>query len=275
MTPVESTGGVRAFGHESTSCTDAGARYVYGVIEVDVEPPPVCKGLDGSNVYLIIHANLGAIVHDCQPRAYSSDELGLVKDWVEAHNRVLDTFMQRYTVVPYTFNTIIHDKGSGDPEAVVREWLAKEASVLGTHIERLRGKAEYGTQILWDSAKAIEWLAETDPEVQQAKKQVEISAPGAAYMYREKLQRILRSKMETAAATFSAQVMSEVRGSCCDIRVEKNKRPEGGLIMIANWSCLVRADQVEPLGEVLDRVAAKPGFQVRYTGPWPAYSFVG
>lgn len=274
MTPVE-PGGASSFGPESTGNMVASACYVYGVVEVGVEPPPVCEGLGGSPVFLITQANLGAIVHDCRPRAYSSDDLGLVKDWVEAHNRVLDTFMQRYTVVPHTFNTIIHDKGSGEPEAVVREWLAREASVLRTHIERLRGKAEYGIQILWDSAKAIEWLAETDVEVQQAKKQVETSSPGAAYMYREKLQRILRSKMETAAATVCAQIISEVRESCCDIRVEKNKRPESGLIMIANWSCLVRADQVEPLGEVLDRAAAKPGFQVRYTGPWPAYSFVG
>jgi len=57
--------------------------------------------------------------------------------------------------------------------------------------------------------------------------------------------------------------------------VEKTKKAEPGLQMIMNLSCLVYRDRYTKLGEELGKINQMRGFAVRFTGPWPPYSFVG
>ena len=57
--------------------------------------------------------------------------------------------------------------------------------------------------------------------------------------------------------------------------MEKTKKAEHGLQMIMNLSCLVYKDSHTELGEELGKINQLEGFSVRFTGPWPPYSFVG
>jgi hypothetical protein len=41
-----------------------------------------------------------------------------------------------------------------------------------------------------------------------------------------------------------------------------------------NLSCLVDGDKSKDLGEELEAIDKMEGFSVRFTGPWPPYSFV-
>ena len=41
-----------------------------------------------------------------------------------------------------------------------------------------------------------------------------------------------------------------------------------------NLSCLLTKDGSRELGDELEKIDAMEGFSVRYTGPWPPYSFV-
>jgi hypothetical protein len=43
---------------------------------------------------------------------------------------------------------------------------------------------------------------------------------------------------------------------------------------LVSYSCLVREDKVERLGEILDEINSQEGFRVRFTGPWAPFSFV-
>ena len=45
--------------------------------------------------------------------------------------------------------------------------------------------------------------------------------------------------------------------------------------MVLNLSLLVARLAVAPIGEYLERVSQEPGVEVRFTGPWPPYSFAG
>jgi len=44
--------------------------------------------------------------------------------------------------------------------------------------------------------------------------------------------------------------------------------------LLLNLSCLLPRDQNEKLGEALEKIDGREGISVRYTGPWPPYSFV-
>lgn len=254
---------------------DRPGRYLYGVVAVGGEGFLTCTGVEGEQVYLVARDGLGAVVHACAAEPYVSEDTELVRSWVEAHNRVLEACMENFAaVVPYTFNTILHDPAVSDPDQVVREWLGREDATLRPLVEKLRGKAEYGVQILWEPRVIARQVSGSDPDIVALEKEIEAKPAGAAYMYKEKLSRLIKEKVEALAAEEAGGLMGQLRERCCDLKVEKNKKPEGEMQMIANWSCLARPDQAEAIGQVLEEVAARAGYHVRFTGPWPPYSFV-
>ena len=60
-----------------------------------------------------------------------------------------------------------------------------------------------------------------------------------------------------------------------EIKVEKTKKAdEKDMQMIMNLSCLVAGDKYKELGAELEQIDNTEAFSVRFTGPWPAYSFV-
>ncbi len=77
--------------------------------------------------------------------------------------------------------------------------------------------------------------------------------------------------MDTHFKEFYARIKKQVD----DIKVEKTKRPdEKDMQMIMNLSCLVAEDKYKALGAELEQIDKTEAFSVRFTGPWPAYSFV-
>jgi hypothetical protein len=59
-----------------------------------------------------------------------------------------------------------------------------------------------------------------------------------------------------------------------EIRVEKTKKTDEKNQMLINLSCLVDKERSKELGEELEKINEEKGFAVRFTGPWPPYSFV-
>jgi hypothetical protein len=43
--------------------------------------------------------------------------------------------------------------------------------------------------------------------------------------------------------------------------------------MIANLSLLVRKERVQEIGAVLQEAGGEQGVEIRFTGPWPPYTF--
>jgi hypothetical protein len=56
--------------------------------------------------------------------------------------------------------------------------------------------------------------------------------------------------------------------------VEKTKKMDEEKQMLVNLSCLVDMERYKALGEELEKIEQMDGFSVRFTGPWPPYSFV-
>ena len=79
--------------------------------------------------------------------------------------------------------------------------------------------------------------------------------------------------MEKRADKYFKEFYSQVRPEVDDIKIDKTKKTDNNLQMITNLSCLVVKERVNELGQVLDNIQSKEGFAVRFTGPWPAYSF--
>ena len=77
--------------------------------------------------------------------------------------------------------------------------------------------------------------------------------------------------MDTHFKEFYARIKKQVD----DIKVEKTKSTdEKDMQMFMNLSCLIAEDRYKALGAELEQINKAEAFSVRFTGPWPAYSFV-
>ena len=192
------------------------------------------------------------------------------------HQKVVDAAWERWgTVLPLGFDTIIKGESGSSAERNVQAWLEGEYEGLKRKMEKVSGKAEYGVQVFWDPKVIAENLAQTSPEIRKLDEEIKAKPRGVAYMYRQRLENLIKHEMETKADECFRDFYSRIRKHADDIRVEKTKKAEQGWQMIMNLSCLVYRDRYTELGEELDKTNQMEEFSVRFTGPWPPYSFVG
>jgi len=251
------------------------ARYVYGIADKGVAVSLGPIGLEGSEVYTIPYKGVCAIVHNCPAQPYKSDDDEVVKGWVLTHQKVLDAAMERFeTVLPMGFDTIIQRKDEADLKQVVKDWLEENYDDLQEKMARVRGKQEFGVQILWDPKVIARQITETSEEIKALDEEMKSKPEGTAYMYKQKLEKLLKQKMEERADECFKEFYAKIKNCVDDIVVEKTKRIEEDKQMLMNLSCLVHKDKVEGLGEELEEIEGMEGFSVRFTGPWPPYSFV-
>lgn len=253
--------------------TERTARYVYCVAAMDVPTSLGPIGIEGHEVYVVVHRSLGAVVHDCPPKAYDTKDRDLAAGWVLAHHRVVEAAWVRWgTVLPLTFNTIINPPEVGARDSLAA-WLDTEHDSLRQKLEALAGKAEYGVQVFWDTAHFAQQVAQTDPEVRAIEEQIASQPRGLAYMYRQKLEGLLKKGLEARAATLFQELFARLAPCMENVRVEKSRKADGERPMLMNLSCLVAAKRLPALEAELDKISQTDGLSVRLTGPWPPYSF--
>lgn len=239
---------------------DHGSRETFGDI-----------GLEDSPVYTIPYGEIGAVVSRCCAEPYKTEDEEKAKEWILTHQYVIDLSTDRFgTVIPLTFDTIF--KGG---DARVEAWLTENYDRLRDLQRRLRGKAEYGVRVYVDESNLIRMI-EDNPEISRLIKAIENKPEGAAYLLKKRYDQVVKIQREIAARSFAEKLRKKIEGFVYDIRLEgvKNDPHEKSRLMVLNASCLVKDECVKPLGDLLGEIARENGFTVKFTGPWPPYSFV-
>ena len=231
-------------------------------------------GIDDNRVYTVGYKDLLAVVHDCPAVAYDSKDKEMVKKWIMAHQRVVEESLEELdTVLPFSFDTIIQGKVNISSRENVIRWLESDYQKLKEKIDKVRGKAEYGVQIFWDPKIIADKIIQDVPEIKKIDDEMKSKSAGMAYLYEEKLKKLTKKEVEKRADIYFKEFYGQIRSKVADIKIDKTKKTDNNLQMITNLSCLVVKERVNELGQVLDNIQGNEGFSVRFTGPWPAYSF--
>jgi len=255
------------------SASQEAGRYVYCIAPGDEEVSLGEIGIEGRRVYTVIQKDICALVHDCPPQPYQSGNAELAAAWVLAHHRVVETAWKRWgTVLPLAFNTIVRAEQSSAEENL-KVWLETERETFKGKLEALAGKAEYGLQLFWDVAFFARQLSETSPEIRELEEEAKSKPRGLAYMYRQKLENLLKREVEVKAQELFEDLYGRLSRCVNNIHIEKTKEGEEGRPMLANLSCLVSRERHPEFLAELDRMAASEGLSLRLTGPFPPYSF--
>lgn len=259
-------------------------RYVYCVADRRQNVSLNSIGIQGADVYTIPCHDLLAVVHKCQiEQSLSKDEEMLI-DWVIIHQQIVDEAWKMFgTVLPISFDTII--RGS---DINTRDWLRKEYENLMKKIDRFTNKAEYGFQVFWDPNIIVKGLIERDKRLKSLEEEIVSKPEGIAYMYKQKFEKILRDETKVETDRWFKKVYNTIKGKADDVFVENinktvssnfrsklmdKKQKERQMLM--NLSCLVSKDKSEDVREEVEKINNIDGLSVRFTGPWPPYSFVG
>jgi hypothetical protein len=232
-------------------------------------------GIEGNEVYIIPYKDLAALVHNCPSEPYTSEDSEIVEGWVMTHQEVLEMAAQRFdTVIPLGFDTIIKGVNGQTPEQNMEEWLKGDYENLKEKIARFRGKEEYGVQIFWEPKIIGQKIAEANSGIKKLDEDIMSKPRGMAYMYKQKLEDAIKTELEKEADRYFKEFFEQIKPWANDIRIEKTKKAEEGKQMLMNLSCLMDKEKYKKLGGELERINNMDGFSVRFTGPWPPYSFV-
>jgi len=255
-----------------TTERDRQARYIYGVtprLKRDNLGP---IGIMGNTVYPISYKEISALVHDCRPEPYQGGEQE-VKEWASAHAAVVDAaWVEAGSVLPMSFDVIVKGDEERSAEANVRKWLEEGYEMLKAKLEEFRGKVELGVQILWDPAVITQRITAENEEIKELVMEMATKSPGTAYFYQHKIAEAVKDEMEKRAAEDYRGIYERLRAHAVDTHINKVKRLPGKQ-MIMNLSLLVEREKVQALGEILGEVGEEEGVEVRFTGPWPPYTF--
>lgn len=231
-------------------------------------------GIEGREVYAIAYNDLCALVHRSPAEPYQSRDGQAVASWVLAHHRVVDDAWKRWgAVLPLTFNTIIPVAPGTDAGKGLLAWMETEYQPLKAKLDALAGKEEYGVQVFWDPQAVGREVARSSPEIRMLEDEIKAKPRGLAYMYRQKLEALLKNGIEARAAQECAALCDKMSQWVDDLRVEKTKGDPGRLQMLMNLSCLVSREKRPCLKAEMDRVSAANDLSVRVAGPMPPYSF--
>ncbi len=252
---------------------DQEARYIYSIARTGTRVNLGEIGIEKTEVFTIPYKDVAAVVHSCQPLAYDTKDRALAEEWVLAHSYVIDQAMKKFgAVLPFSFDVIL----KGDDSAIL-EWLGKNYSHLAQDLDKVKGKAEYTIQIYYDYDDLAARILKRDGKLRDLKNQIERESKGKAYLLQKKLVQLLKTQVYSEAARLADKSLSDIKTQVDELKTDgKRWTPDNykDLLLLASYSCLVRDDMAACLGETLDEINRMEGFRVRFTGPWPAFSFV-
>ncbi len=248
------------------------ARYIYGVTPRTEKEDFGPIGIKGNRVYTITYQDICAVVHACPPEPYQGDEVA-VKDMVATHGNVVDAIWEAAgSVLPMSFDVIIKPDGESSADDQVRRWLEEQYTKFELKLDEFSDKVELGVQILWEPEVITRRITEENEEIGQLAAEMATKSRGLAYFYQHKIAEAVKKEMGTKADEDYRRYYQRLRGCAEDTQVNKIKKHSDNQ-MIMNLSLLVKRDQMQALGEALAEIQEEEGVKVRFTGPWPPYTF--
>lgn len=258
------------------------AYYVYGVVPAGRGPaaPEGASGVDPRHPPRILeHGGIGAVVSEVSLDEFGEDalhdnvtRLPWLEAKVRAHEAVLELLLPD-GVVPMRFSTIYRS------EEHVTDMLERERGVLLRALEHVRGKREWGVRGLYAPDALAASIEESDEHVQALRAEVEREPAGRAYLARKRLEQRVREESDRIAAACARESHELLRAAAAEART--NALPPDDAAeqrLFLNGVYLVREPDEAAFREVLAGLSSRYGplgIGFEFTGPWPAYNFVG
>ncbi len=269
---------------ESAGVEVAHSFYVYCIGEGDVLAPLFESGLpeaieSEATLELEVNDPLAAIVSAVPRACYTEDKLQeRLGDpaWMALramrHEKVVEHFAARATLVPLRFGSIYLERQR------ITNMLAEKRAQLIALLDRVRGREEWGVNILRDRLRLMEAVESVSPRLREVAARAAAASPGEAYLLRKKIDALRADEAGAEVKRVIALIESELKSAsdgALRLRVLKEETAGQGDV-VAKLAFLVPRARFAGFRAIAERLAeehGQRGFQLEFTGPWPAYNF--
>ncbi|MFT4921087.1 MAG: hypothetical protein ACI8XM_000280 [Haloarculaceae archaeon] len=254
----------------------SGGRYLYCLVDTTTaESDTVSTGGIGDNsVYVIESETVGAVVHDCET-TYDAENPDQVKQWVLEHQHVVDAAGDIFgTPLPMRFNTILAGGNTS-----VTQWLHGNHDRIREELSSFAGTWEYRISLFWDPSPFEDTVTHGDDQLQDLQQRQQQAGTGKEFLLEKQYDKRLRDLKRERRTELATRVQETVRPVVDEMieqdthspLTEHTSSPDGE--QVARLAVLADdADETE-LGERLDELVEQDGVRIRFSGPWPPYTF--
>lgn len=252
-------------------------RYLYCVVDTATSDTEMLSttGVNENPVYVIETDGIGAVVHDCET-VYETDDLDQVKQWVVTHQQVVDAASDVFgTPLPMRFDTVLE---GGD--ASIEDWLAERYENIHDDLHSFAGMWEYRITLLWDPSSFEDQIAEQDDRLQELQQRQQRAGAGKRFLLEKQYDKRIQQLKQDQRTDLAEQLMEMVT-PVVNTLDEQESRPtfsdethsSAAQEQILRVAVLADEDNETALGDRLDTIVEQDGIKIRFTGPWPPYTF--
>lgn len=238
------------------------ACYIYGIVPADVEMTQDAHGLNNSDVELVRHRDIGALVSNIE----IDRPIGKPKD-LAAHEQLLDTAAVEVPVLPLRFGAVMTSR-----KAVAEELLAPHHEEFSNALREMEGRAEYVVKARYRESAVLGEILRENQEAARLREEVrgkdEIVVRDANVRLGEIIQRTLEKKREK-----DARELIETLTDCAVAAKTLQPTHEMDSAQIA---FLVDHSAQSTFDSAVDGIATrwKERANIRLLGPLAPYDFV-
>lgn len=237
--------------------------YSYGIIDCNGEIPVSLSGIGEEAVLNVSYRDLGIAVSPLREDVLERIERDF-RDHVMAHEKVVETLMQRFTVLPMKFCTVF---SSNQEILSMMEGLYED---YREHLTRLRGKVEFGVKVIWPLEKVKQALPQDDSPAPASLAGSALSSAQSFlkerfrdYQFHQKLHEEADRQISRIDAVFARLA--------ADRKLERLKTPA----LLLNAVYLVDQARQREFQEAFTGLRSRPeGLKYLLSGPWPPYHFI-
>ncbi len=236
-------------------------KYVYCVIQSSKPQTfgPIGLGAQPAPVHTVHHRDIAAVVSDTQIQLHDP-----TRENVLAHERVNETVMRKFTVIPMSFGTVFKT------EADIEELLRSAYEAFREVLAKMADKLEFGVKVLWDRDEMVRQIEAEEEEVRWLRKQIS-SERGSTYLARMQHGRLIDRALQSRSERYLGEIFERLR----DVSVASRVNKPIGDRMIVNAAFLVSRDKEAAFSARLEDLGTRyPHLTFKFTGPWPPYNFV-
>lgn len=215
--------------------------------------------MEGGPVYNIPYRDIGAVASDLNGEIQDR-EIDLVLE----HEKVIETVMDKVTVLPMRFHTILDKKE--DVLAMMKDYY----SGFEENLDRLRNKVEFGIKVILPADKIKERIINA---YRRSSQRVPVSGDSPAKSFlKEKFEKYKIDKNFEEEVERCIGIVEDFVGG---FATEKKLDRLNSKTLLLNAVYLVEKERQDDFREAFERLRrARSDLQYLFSGPWPAYNFV-
>jgi hypothetical protein len=216
----------------------------------------------GDTVRIVAWEDLVAIVSDSPKARYE-----LRREYLMAHEHVVEEAMQRSDVLPVAFSTI-----AGREVDISEHLLRKRFDELHAHLEDVRDRVELGLKVLWNEERLFAEVVMENDDIRSLQQSIAGSPEDASYYDRIQLGQLTEQAISVKNDDEVQAVLDVLEPLAVATQVNKNFMER----MILNAAFLVDKSREAEFDEAVRAVGESNAGRLifQYVGPLPPYNFV-